>query len=76
MKVVIGVINHHSLLVAKLEQVADIIRPALEYVLSGRPKPYSDCGKGRGGISRPCSCFKIFFAAHGPNIVKRELSLP
>jgi 5-methyltetrahydropteroyltriglutamate--homocysteine methyltransferase len=75
-KVVIGVIDHHTLQVERPDQVADIIREALKYVPPERLVISSDCGMGREGMSRRHAIYKMVAMVLGTNIVRKELGLP
>ena len=48
----IGVIDHHTLQVESPEEVADLIRLALEHIPTEQLVICSDCGMGREGMSR------------------------
>src|SRR5438552_1222523 len=52
MKVGIGVIDHHTLQVETPDEVADLLRRALEHVPPEWLVVSSDCGMGREGMSR------------------------
>ena len=75
-KVVIGVIDHHTLQVERPEQVADLIRTALKHVPAERLIISSDCGMGREGMSRRHAQYKMVAMVLGTNMVRRELGLP
>jgi 5-methyltetrahydropteroyltriglutamate--homocysteine methyltransferase len=75
-KVVIGVIDHHTLQVERPDQVADIIREALKYIPPERLVISSDCGMGREGMSRRHAVYKMVAMVLGTNIVRKELGLP
>jgi 5-methyltetrahydropteroyltriglutamate--homocysteine methyltransferase len=75
-KVAIGVVNHRDLQVERPEQVADLIRRALEHVPPERLVISSDCGFGREGMSRRIAFYKMVAIVRGTNIVRRELGLP
>ena len=51
-KIAIGVVDHTNTVVESPEQVADLIRRALEYVPPERLIISTNCGFGREGISR------------------------
>jgi 5-methyltetrahydropteroyltriglutamate--homocysteine methyltransferase len=51
-KIVIGVIDHHTLQVERPDEVAALIREALKHVRPERLIISSDCGMGREGMSR------------------------
>jgi 5-methyltetrahydropteroyltriglutamate--homocysteine methyltransferase len=75
-KVVIGVIDHHTLQVERPEQVAALIREALEHIPAERLIISSDCGMGREGMSRRHATYKMVAMVLGTNIVRKELGLP
>ena len=75
-KVVIGVIDHHTLQVERPDQVADLIRAALKHVPAERLVISSDCGMGREGMGRRHASYKMVAMVLGTNIVRKELGLP
>jgi 5-methyltetrahydropteroyltriglutamate--homocysteine methyltransferase len=75
-KIVIGVIDHHTLQVERPQEVAALIREALKYVPPERLIISSDCGMGREGMSRRHATYKMIAMVLGTNIVRRELGLP
>ena len=75
-KVCIGVVDHHTLQVETPEQVAGLIRKALEHVPPERLVLASDCGMGREGMSRRHAFYKMVSIVLGTNLVRRELGLP
>ena len=75
-KIVIGVINHHTLQVERPDEVAAIIREALKYIPAERLVISSDCGMGREGMGRRHATYKMVSMVLGTNIVRRELGLP
>ena len=75
-KVVIGVIDHHTLQVERPDQVADLVREALKYIPPERLVISSDCGMGREGMSRRHATYKMVAMVLGTNIVRKELGLP
>ncbi len=76
MKVCIGVIDHHTLQVESPDEVAALIRQALEHIPAERLVLSSDCGMGREGMSRRHALYKMVSLVQGANIVRRELGLP
>jgi 5-methyltetrahydropteroyltriglutamate--homocysteine methyltransferase len=74
-KVVIGVIDHHTLQVERPDQVAALIREALKYIPAERLVISSDCGMGREGMSRRHAVYKMVAMVLGTNIVRKELGL-
>jgi 5-methyltetrahydropteroyltriglutamate--homocysteine methyltransferase len=75
-KVCIGVVDHHTLQVETPEQVAALVRKALEHVPKERLVLGSDCGMGREGMSRRHAYYKMVSIVRGANLVRRELGLP
>jgi 5-methyltetrahydropteroyltriglutamate--homocysteine methyltransferase len=75
-KVVIGVIDHHTLQIERADQVADLVREALRHVPAERLVVSSDCGMGREGMSRRHAQYKMVAMVLGTNLVRRELGLP
>ena len=75
-KVCIGVVDHHTLQVETPEQVAALVRKALEHVPAERLVLASDCGMGREGMSRRHAFYKMVSIVQGTNLVRRELGLP
>jgi len=74
-KVVIGVIDHHTLQVERPDQVAALIREALKHIPAERLIISSDCGMGREGMSRRHATYKMVAMVLGTNIVRKELGL-
>jgi 5-methyltetrahydropteroyltriglutamate--homocysteine methyltransferase len=75
-KIGIGVVNHCNTIVEPAEQVAGLIRKALEYIPAERLVITTDCGFGREGLSRRIAYYKSVSLVEGTNIVRRELGLP
>ena len=75
-KVCIGVVDHHSLQVETPEQVAALVRKALEHIPPERLIAGSDCGMGREGMSRRHAFYKMVSIVQGTNQVRRERGLP
>ena len=75
-KVVIGVIDHHTLQVERPDQIAAIIREALKHIPPERLVVSSDCGMGREGMGRRHAAYKMVAMVLGTNLVRRELGLP
>jgi 5-methyltetrahydropteroyltriglutamate--homocysteine methyltransferase len=76
MKVAIGVIDHHTLQVETPDEVADLLRRALEHIPADRLVVSSDCGMGREGMSRRHAYYKVVSLVLGTNIVRGELGAP
>jgi 5-methyltetrahydropteroyltriglutamate--homocysteine methyltransferase len=75
-KIGIGVIDHHTLQIESPDQVASLVRRALEVIPPERLVLSSDCGMGREGMSRRHALYKMVALVLGVNIVKKELGLP
>lgn len=75
-KIAIGVVDHRNLQVERPEQVAALIRTALQFIPAERLIVTSDCGFGREGMSRRIAFYKTVAIVRGTNIVRRELGLP
>jgi 5-methyltetrahydropteroyltriglutamate--homocysteine methyltransferase len=75
-KVVIGVVDHHTLQIERPDQVAALIREALTHIRPERLVISSDCGMGREGMSRRHAAYKMVAMVLGTNIVRKELGLP
>jgi 5-methyltetrahydropteroyltriglutamate--homocysteine methyltransferase len=75
-KVGIGVIDHHTLQVERPEEVAALIRRALEHIPAERLVICSDCGMGREGMSRRHAQYKMVSLVLGTNMVRKDLGLP
>lgn len=75
-KVVIGVIDHHTLQVERPDDIAALIRTALKHVPAERLMISSDCGMGREGMGRRHAAYKLVSMVLGTNIVRKELGLP
>ncbi len=75
-KIAIGVVSHTDTVVERPEDVASLIRRALEHIPPERLIISTDCGFGREGLSRRIAFFKCVALVQGTNIVRRELGLP
>lgn len=75
-KVAIGVVNHTTTIVETPQEVAALIRKALEHIPAERLIISTDCGFGREGLSRRIAYFKCVALVQGTNIVRRDLGLP
>jgi 5-methyltetrahydropteroyltriglutamate--homocysteine methyltransferase len=75
-KLALGVVSHRTLQVETADEVAAILRRALEYVPPERLAVTADCGFGREGMSRRIAFYKMVSIVRGANIVRRELGLP
>jgi 5-methyltetrahydropteroyltriglutamate--homocysteine methyltransferase len=74
-KVVIGVIDHHTLQIERPDQVAALIREALRHIAPERLIISSDCGMGREGMSRRHAQYKMVAMVLGANMVRKELGI-
>jgi 5-methyltetrahydropteroyltriglutamate--homocysteine methyltransferase len=74
-KVVIGVIDHHTLQIERPDQAAVIIHAALKHISAERLVISSDCGMGREGMGRRHAQYKMVAMVLGTNIVRKELGL-
>jgi 5-methyltetrahydropteroyltriglutamate--homocysteine methyltransferase len=70
------VVDHHTLQVETPEQVASLVRKALQHIPPDRLVLASDCGMGREGMSRRHAFYKMVSIVRGTNIVRRERGLP
>jgi 5-methyltetrahydropteroyltriglutamate--homocysteine methyltransferase len=75
-KVAVGVIDHHTLQVESPDEVADLVRRALDHIPPERLVLATDCGMGREGMSRRHALYKMASLVLGVNIVRGELGLP
>ncbi len=75
-KIGVGVISHLRTQVEAAEDVAGLIRKALEHIPVERLIITTDCGFGREGLSRRIAYYKMVALVQGTNIVRRELGLP
>jgi len=76
MKVGIGAIDHHTLQVEAPQEVAALVKRALQVIPKERLILSSDCGMGREGMSRRHAFYKMVALVQGVNLVKQELGLP
>lgn len=74
-KVCIGGVYHRTLEVERPEEVATLIRKALDYIEPERLIISSDCGFGRQGMSRTHAFYKMISLVAGTNMVRKELGL-
>jgi 5-methyltetrahydropteroyltriglutamate--homocysteine methyltransferase len=74
-KICIGVVNHRTLQVETPDQVAALIRKAIQHIPPERLIVSTDCGFGRQGMSRLHAFYKMVSIVQGANIVKRELGI-
>src|SRR2546428_7979853 len=69
-KVCIGVVDHHTLQVETPEQVAPLLRKALERIPAERPGLASDSGMGRAGRSRGHAVYTTVSIVLGTNTAR------
>jgi 5-methyltetrahydropteroyltriglutamate--homocysteine methyltransferase len=75
-KLALGVVSHRTLQVETADEVASILRRALEHVPPERLAVTADCGFGREGMSRRIAYYKMVAMVRGTNAVRRDLGLP
>ncbi len=75
-KLCIGVLSHRELQIELPDEIASLIRNALDHVEPDRLLLSSDCGFGRQGMSRTHAYYKMIAIVRGANIVRHELGLP
>jgi 5-methyltetrahydropteroyltriglutamate--homocysteine methyltransferase len=75
-RVGIGVLDHHTLQVETPDEVAELVRHALEHIPAERLILCSDCGMGREGMSRRHAFYKMVSLVLGTNMVRKELGIP
>jgi 5-methyltetrahydropteroyltriglutamate--homocysteine methyltransferase len=75
-RIAIGVIDHHTLQVESPDEVAELVRLALEHIPVERLVICSDCGMGREGMSRRHALYKMVSLVLGTNAVRKELGIP
>ena len=75
-KICIGGVTHRTLQVETPEEVAALLRRALEHIPPERLLVSTDCGFGRQGMSRMHAFYKMVALSRGVNMVRRELGLP
>jgi 5-methyltetrahydropteroyltriglutamate--homocysteine methyltransferase len=75
-KIGIGVIDHHTLQIESPDDVAALVRRALDVIPAERLILSSDCGMGREGMSRRHALYKMVSLVQGVNVVKKERGLP
>jgi 5-methyltetrahydropteroyltriglutamate--homocysteine methyltransferase len=71
-----GVLSHRNLQVETPEEVAAMLRRALQWLPPERLAATSDCGFGRDGMSRRIALHKMINMQLGVNLVRKELGLP
>lgn len=75
-KVALGVISHRTLQVERPEEIAELIRKALQYIEPERLILTSDCGFGRQGMSRMHAFYKMVALTRSTNMARKELGIP
>jgi 5-methyltetrahydropteroyltriglutamate--homocysteine methyltransferase len=75
-KIALGVISHRTLQIERPEEVAELVRLALQHIAPQRLILSSDCGFGRQSMSRMHAYYKMVALVRGTNIVRKELGLP
>jgi len=75
-KIVIGAVDARTLQVERPEEVAALIRRALEVIPAGRLCITTDTGFGREGMGRRHAFYKMVALVLGANIVRREIGAP
>src|SRR5262249_52776489 len=75
-RVGIGAIDHHTLQVESPDEVADLIRSALEHIPKERLVLCSDCGMGREGMSRRHAFYKMVALVRAPTSCGRRSAFP
>jgi 5-methyltetrahydropteroyltriglutamate--homocysteine methyltransferase len=73
--IALGVLSHRKLQVETPEEVAAMVRRALQWLPPERLAATSDCGFGREGMSRRLALHKMVNMQLGVNIVRKELGL-
>ena len=74
-KIALGVVSHRTLQIETPEEVADLVRRALNYISPERLILSTDCGFGRQGMSRMHAFYKMVSLVRGVNLVRAELGL-
>lgn len=74
-KLCIGVVSHRNLQVELPEEIAALIRKALEHIEPERLLLSSDCGFGRQGMNRTHAFYKMIAIVRGANLVRRDLGI-
>ena len=75
-KVAVGVVDHRNLHVESPDQIAALLRRALEHIAPERLLVSSDFGFGREGMTRRIAFYKMVALVRGANIVRAELGFP
>ena len=74
-KICIGGVTHRTLQVESPDQVASLLRRALEFIEPDRLLVSSDCGFGRQGMSRLHAFYKMVALGKGVSLVRKVLGL-
>jgi len=72
-KIALGVVSHRTLQIEPPEEVAELVRAALEHICPERLILSTDCGFGRQGMSRMHAFYKMVSLVRGVNLVRAEL---
>ena len=74
-KIALGVVSHRTLQIEPPEEVAELVRRALDHINPERLILSTDCGFGRQGMSRMHAFYKMVSLVRGVNLVRAELGL-
>ncbi|MDE0138061.1 MAG: cobalamin-independent methionine synthase II family protein [bacterium] len=74
-KIALGVVSHRTLQIEPPEEVAGLVRMALDHISPERLILSTDCGFGRQGMSRMHAFYKMVSLVRGVNLVRAELGL-
>ena len=66
-------VSHRTLQIEPPEDVASLVRKALEYIAPERLILSTDCGFGRQGMSRMHAFYKMVSLVRGVNMVRAEV---
>ncbi len=75
-KIAIGAVDSRTLQVERPEEVAGLLRRALDVIPADRLCLTTDSGFGREGMGRRHAFYKMTALVRGANIVRRELKIP
>ena len=74
-KIALGMVSHRTLQIERPEEVAELVRNALDHISPERLILSTDCGFGRQGMSRMHAFYKMVSLVRGVNMVRAELGL-
>ena len=74
-KIALGVVSHRTLQIEPPEEVAELVRRAVDHISPERLILSTDCGFGRQGMSRMHAFYKMVSLVRGVNLVRAELGL-